>query len=68
MQDVISNMSIKAEIIRQAKKYLENKNLSIKVVKPRLFAKVSQELNKDFDSVLYELQKRINNGTSDKNN
>jgi hypothetical protein len=37
-------MSIKAEIIRQAKKYLENKNLSIKVVKPRLFAKVSQRV------------------------
>ena len=40
---------MKAEIIRQAKKYLENKNLSIKIIKPRKFAKVSQELNLDFD-------------------
>ena len=31
-------MSIKAEEIRQAKKFLENKKLSIKKVKPRLFA------------------------------
>jgi hypothetical protein len=39
-------MAIKNELIRQAKKFLENKNLSIKCIKPRLFAKVSQDMNK----------------------
>ena len=61
-------MSIKAENIRQAKKYLENKNFSIKIIKPRLFARVSQELNKDFDSVLQELQQKVSNGKTDTSN
>jgi len=61
-------MSIKAETIRQAKKYLENKNFSIKIIKPRLFARVSQELNKDFDSVLQELQQKVSNGKTDTSN
>jgi len=58
-------MSIKAETIRQAKKYLENKNLSIKVVKPRLFAKVSNEMGTSFDNLLEVIQKEIDNGTAD---
>ena len=32
-------MAIKPEEIRKAKKFLENKKLSIKTVKPRIFAK-----------------------------
>ena len=61
-------MSVTAEEIRQAKKYLENKNFSIKIIKPRLFARVSQELNKDFDSVLQELQQKVSNGKTNTSN
>ena len=62
-------MAVKAETIRQAKKYLENKNLSIKVVKPRLFAKVSQDMNKNFDDLLDVISQKVTDGeasTSDK--
>ena len=48
-------MSVKAEEIKQAKKFLENKKLSIKVIKPRLFAIASKELKQDFDNTLNEL-------------
>lgn len=58
-------MSVKAETIRQAKKYLENKNLSIKVVKPRLFAQVSEEMGTTFDNLLETIQKELNNGETD---
>jgi len=61
-------MAVKAETIRQAKKYLENKNLSIKVVKPRLFAKVSQEMGSSFDDLLETIQKELENGTTDSSN
>lgn len=57
-------MSIKAEEIRQAKKFLENKKLSIKVIKPRLFAMASKELNTDFDNTLNELTKALNGKTT----
>ena len=40
-------MAVKGEEIRQAKKFLENKKLSIKHMKPRLFAKVSEDLGKN---------------------
>jgi hypothetical protein len=53
---------MKAEIIRQAKKYLENKNLSIKIIKPRKFAKVSQELNLDFDELLKTIKQKVEDG------
>ena len=53
---------MKAEIIRQAKKYLENKNLSIKIIKPRKFAKVSQELNLDFDELLKTIKEKVEDG------
>jgi len=62
-------MAIKADTIRQAKKYLENKNLSIKVIKPRLFAKVSEEMAKNFDDVFNIIKEKVDNGeasTSDK--
>ena len=55
-------MSVKAEEIRQAKKFLENKNYSIKKVKPRLFALVSKELNIKFSDLLNKFEKEINNG------
>ena len=53
---------MKAEIIRQAKKYLENKNLSIKIIKPRKIAKVSQELNLDFDELLKTIKQKVEDG------
>ena len=45
-------MSVKGEDIRQAKKFLENKKLSIKVLKPKLFAMASKKSNKSFDNTL----------------
>jgi len=64
LQNVISSMAVKAEEIRQAKKFLENKKLSIKVIKPRLFAMASKELNTDFDNTLNELTKALNGKTT----
>jgi len=45
-------MTVKGEDIRQAKKFLENKKLSIKVLKPKLFALASKKANKSFDDTL----------------
>ena len=62
-------MGIKNEVVRQAKKFLENKNLSIKCIKPRLFAKVSQDMNKSFDDLLDVISQKVTDGeasTSDK--
>ena len=42
-------MALNNEKIRQAKKYLENKKISIKHVKPRLFAIAANSLQKNFD-------------------
>jgi hypothetical protein len=61
-------MSIKADTIRQAKKYLENKNLSIKVIKPRLFAKVSEEMGKNFDDVFNIIKEKVDNGEASTSN
>jgi len=58
-------MAIKPEIIRQAKKFLENKNLSIKVIKPKLFAKVSEEMNKNFDDLFSVIKEKVDNGAAD---
>ena len=41
-------MAIKPEEIRQAKKFLENKKISIKKVKPILLASVSKDLEVSF--------------------
>ena len=45
-------MTVKGEDIRQAKKFLENKKLSIKVLKPKLFALASKKANQSFDDTL----------------
>ncbi len=55
-------MGIKAEEIRQAKKFLENKKISIKKVKPLLLAKVSSDLKVSF-SQLTDTIKKVLNGT-----
>ena len=52
-------MSVTAEEIRQAKKFLENKNYSIKKVKPRLFAIVSKELKLKFSDLLNKFEKQL---------
>jgi len=56
-------MAIKPEAIRQAKKFLENKKISIKKVKPLLLAKVSSDLEVSF-SELTNTIKKVLNGTS----
>ena len=55
-------MGAKAEEIRQAKKFLENKKISIKKVKPHLFAIASNGLKKNFNATLDYFVKG-NNGT-----
>ena len=45
-------MAIKPEEIRKAKKFLENKKLSIKTIKPRVFAQVANKANVPFDKLL----------------
>jgi len=45
-------MGAKADSIRQAKKFLENKKISIKKVKPHLFAIASNGLKKNFEATL----------------
>ena len=53
-------MAIKPEKIRQAKKFLENKKISIKKVKPRMFAQASDDLGHSFDELYNKLQKDVN--------
>jgi len=53
-------MGAKADEIRQAKKFLENKKISIKKVKPHLFAIASNGLKKNFDSTLDYFMKGSN--------
>ena len=60
-------MAIKSEEIRQAKKFLENKKVSIKTVKPRLFAQASNDLGHSFHELYDKLQKG-ENGTTDSSN
>jgi chromosome segregation ATPase len=57
-------MAVKAEEIRQAKKFLENKKVSIKKVKPRLFAQASDDIGHNFNELFNKLQKDVN-GTAD---
>ena len=63
-------MGIKAEEIRQAKKFLENKKISIKKVKPLLLAKVSSDLKVSFSQLTDTIKKVLNGtpNTSDKEN
>ena len=65
-------MAVKAEEIRQAKKFLENNKISIKYVKPRLFAIAASGLKKSFDETLdYFIERtdfgKINNSNKEKN-
>ena len=60
-------MALNNEKIRQAKKYLENKKISIKHVKPRLFAMAANSLQKNFDETLEFLTDEVN-GTFNSNN
>ena len=57
-------MAIKPEEVRQAKKFLENKKVSIKKIKPRIFAQASDDLGHSFDELYNKLQKDVN-GTAD---
>ena len=60
-------MAVKGEEIRQAKKFLENKKVSIKKIKPRMFAQASDDLGHSFDELYNKLQKDVN-GTADSSN
>jgi hypothetical protein len=60
-------MALSNEKVRQAKKYLENKKISIKHVKPRLFAIAANSLQKNFDETLEFLTDEVN-GTFNSNN
>lgn len=64
MQNVINNMAIKAEEIRQAKKFLENKKISISLVKPKQFVLASKKLNASFDDALNKLKEMVNGKTT----
>jgi len=57
-------MNLKGEEIRQAKKFLENKKMSIKVIKPKLFALASKQINKSFDDTLKEIARKYGEVTS----
>ena len=57
-------MSVKVEDIRQSKKFLENKKMSIKVIKPKLFALASKQVNKSFDDTLKEIARKYGEATS----
>ena len=60
-------MAIKPEAIRQAKKFLENKKISIKKVKPILLAKVSSDLEVSFNDLTNTI-KKVLNGTANTSN
>ena len=51
-------MSVKGEDIRQAKKFLENKKMSIKIIKPKLFALASKQENTSFDDTLKKIARK----------
>ena len=57
-------MSIKGDEIRQAKKFLENKKMSIKVIKPKLFAMASKEANKSLDDTLKSIARKYGEATN----
>ena len=60
-------MAVKPEEVRQAKKFLENKKISIKKVKPILLASVSKDLEVSF-SQLTDTITKVLNGTIDSSN
>ena len=60
-------MAVKAEEIRQAKKFLENKKLSIKTIKPRIFAQVANKANVNFEKLLNTIMKEIDGKNTNSN-
>jgi len=60
-------MSVSAEEIRQAKKFLENKKISIKKVKPRLLAIVSKKINLDFQNIYNRIESAVNGAINSSN-
>ena len=55
-------MAVKTEEIKKAKKFLENNKISIKHVKPRLFAIAANGLKKNFDETLEYFMERTDYG------
>jgi|TARA_R110000751_G_scaffold87718_1_gene173733 hypothetical protein len=53
-------MAIKPEQVRQAKKFLENRKISIKKVKPHLLATVTNDLNVSFSQLTDTITKVLN--------
>ena len=53
-------MAIKQEEVRQAKKFLENRKISIKKVKPHLLATVTNDLNVSFSQLTDTITKVLN--------
>jgi hypothetical protein len=60
-------MSVSAEEIRQAKKFLENKKISIKKVKPRLLAIVSKKINLDFQNIYDRIESAVDGAINSSN-
>jgi len=56
------------EEIRQAKKFLLNKNIQVQIIKPNLFAQASKELQKNFNETLTALKERISNAQTNRSN
>ena len=61
-------MAVKIEEIKKAKKFLENNKISIKHVKPRLFAIAANGLKKNFDETLEYFMERTDYGKINNSN
>ena len=61
-------MAVKVEEIKKAKKFLENNKISIKHVKPRLFAIAANGLKKNFDETLEYFMERTDYGKINNSN
>ena len=61
-------MAVKTEEIKKAKKFLENNKISIKHVKPRLFAIAANGLKKSFDETLEYFMERTDYGKINNSN
>lgn len=56
------------EEIRQAKKFLLNKNIKTQIVKPNLFATASKQLNKNFNDTLDIIRKAVKDAETNGSN
>jgi len=56
------------EEIRQAKKFLLNKNIKTQIVKPNLFATAARELNKNFNDTLDVIRKAVKDAETNGSN